>query len=225
MASMQDISFENFKRYTRRTINNFLDFNIEIFLYNKQWEYNNSKIQLNLILTSKFLNSQNTNILRDIIDEYVNKYVLSDTEVNSKSFMAYYVDNRDKTCYFTQFSDETKIKTIFLKYKSNKIYYDPINYIPCVEVVIQKDAYLNIRICETSNIDTILPQSLFISKNNILYTVLFDILSELDLVLSGLFIIYENNHYICTPQTISYFNQLTLKKQDYYSINVWTKRK
>ena len=91
--------------------------------------------------------------------------------------------------------------------------------------MIEKDAYLNIRICENQKLDVILPQNIFIPKNNVLYTALYDTLQDLNLILSGLFIMYEDKHYICTPQTIRYFNQLDTEKHDYYTINVWTVRK
>lgn len=224
MSDIESLSFMTFCSYTRRIFNDFLDINIVIYLYTKQWEYSNNTIQVNFILSKKYLNNQTHIKLKDIIDDYVNKRILSDTDVNSKSFMASYVDDKNKECYFTKFTNEKKIVRIDLCYKSNKIQYDPINYIPCVDVIIQKDAYLSIRICESSNLDKILYKNIFISKDSVLYTALMEILKELNLILSGLFITFEHRNYICTPQTILYFNQLK-KNHEYYSINVWTIRK
>lgn len=222
MSDIETISLSIFSSYHRTNVN-YLDVGVEIFLYNREWKYTFHCITCNFILSHEYINTQHTTNLKDIIDAYVNAHILSDFNISSKSFTASYIDQRDKNCYFTSYTDVNKINRINLRYKSNKIYFDPINYINCSNSLFAKDSYISLRICETNKLDMDLPNKLFISKDKPFYKILTSILDELNLVLSGLFIIYENRNYVCTPTTIEFFNKDD--KFEFFDINVWTNRK
>ena len=225
MCDAETLSLSIFSSYHRTNVN-FLDVGVEIFLYDREWKYKFHCITCNFILSNEYINTQHITKLKDIIDEYVNVHILSDRNINIKSFNASYVEQRGKVCYFTPFTKEKTIKRINLKYKSNNIYSDPINYINCSNCLFKRhDVYVSIRVCETHKLDKDLPNKYHIQKFTSFYKTLTSILNSLNLVLSGIFVIYENRYYVCTPYTIDYFNSSIDVKEEFLNIYVWTKRK